>query len=145
MPTQYQELISIISVVILGLFGITSLLDKSRRDRSKVASEETKELIEILQQKITALEDRVTTAEQNAAIAKDEAIKVKAENGTLREILQGRDMATVEFQKSAMDAIKIVYETSTIAKENSIKLDAANKNIERLAVAIETHLDNQSK
>ena len=140
-----QQLLPVASILIVGIFSIGSLLDKSRRERAKLVSDETKELVELLQQKIKALEDRVTTAENNATIAKDEAIKVKAENGTLREILQGRDIATLEFQKAAMDAIKAGYETNHIAKENSRKLDSANSNIERLAKAIETHLENQTK
>ena len=140
-----EQILGNIAIVILGIFSLLSLIDKTRRDRSKLASDETKDLIDILQEKITALEGRVTTAENNAAIAKDEAIKVKAENGTLRDILQGRDNATVEFQKSAMDAIKVSYDTNRIGLENSKKLDSANQNIERLAKAIETHLENQAK
>lgn len=145
MPAEFQTVLSIVTVIVLGAFSVATLFDKGRRDRSKLASEETQELISILQQKIKALEDRVTTTESDAKTAKEEAIKVKAENGTLREILQGRDAATIEFQKQAMEAMKVGYDTNKMAHENSLKLDAANKNIERLAKAIELHLSRQEK
>lgn len=145
MTASLQEILTISTIIILGIFSILSLLDKTRRDRAKLTSDETRELIEILQQKIKALEDRVTTTEADARAAKEEAIKVKAENGTLRELLQGRDEATIEFQKSVMGAVITAADTNVVVKENSKKLDAANKNIERLAKAIETHLDNYAK
>jgi len=47
---------------------------------------------------------------------------LERENGTLIEVLQGRDKATLEFQKQMLEAVKISMETNGLAKETASKI-----------------------
>jgi len=145
MPADYTNLISIITLIVVGLLAIPAVFDKTRRDRAKLASEETTELINILKEKIDALESRVKTAEENAAQAKIEVADIKKENNRLIEILQGRDQNTQEYQKLGVQAMQTAFETHKAVLANGHKIEAVNKNVERLATAIESHLDEMGE
>ena len=47
---------------------------------------------------------------------------LERENGTLIEVLQGRDKATLDFQKQMLETVKISMETNGLAKESHQKI-----------------------
>lgn len=143
MSSTYQDIVTIASIVIIGFFAAISLFDRTKRERAKLASEETTELISILKEKIEALETRVKDAEDNAKIAKTQVEEVRKENNRLVEILQGRDQNTMKYQEMGLKAMETAFETHKAVLNNGHKIEAVNKNVERLALAIEKHLKKQ--
>jgi hypothetical protein len=144
LPVTITGWVGAVSILIIGIFSLIGIFDKTRRERQKTVTEETKELITILKEKIIALEDRVKNAETSATAAQLNSTKTEAENRTLRDIIQGRDNNTVEFQKQAMVAMrqvesveKVVIEQNKILKEQQEDIRKMSSNTERLASSIE--------
>ena len=100
LPNNVVGLASMFSVIILGIFALISLVDKSLSNRRKLISDVDKELITTLQEQVKVLKEKAEGAETRSLNTQMDFEKLKSENLTLREILQGRDQATLEFQKS---------------------------------------------
>lgn len=90
-------------------------------------------LIGILKQTVDALEKKVDDQkiEHDSTVLTltkkiDDLTKkvddLERENETLVHVLQGRDKATLEFQKQMLEAVKISMETNGLAKETSQKV-----------------------
>lgn len=144
LPTTITGWVSSIAVLVLGIFALINIFDKGRRERSKLMSDETEKLIEIMKERISALESRVVAAEKNASDAQLNSAATIAENKTLRDILQGRDANSLELQKQALVAMKqievvekAVIEQNKVLKEQQDDIKRMAKNTERLATSIE--------
>ena len=98
LPNNVVGLASMFSVIILGIFALISLVDKSLSNRRKLISDVDKELITTLQEQVKVLKEKAEGAETRSLNTQMDFEKLKSENLTLREILQGRDQATLEFQ-----------------------------------------------
>lgn len=94
-------------------------------------------MIGILKQKVEALEDQVKDSNQKVRDNELLIAKVQAENKTLREVLQGRDGQTIEFQKLAMQAMQTVSENYKITVKNGEQIAALAQSVEKLARVIE--------
>ena len=117
---------------LVGIFGDTK--KKYQKDDLKVARDTANFVIEALEKKVTILEG--TVAEQSKQI-KDLSIQIHqliGENKTLKDLLQGRDMASQEIRKMQL---KTMNETLPYLVTTTTK---TNENVERLAEAIEQHL-----
>ncbi|KKP44970.1 hypothetical protein A2366_02470 [Candidatus Woesebacteria bacterium RIFOXYB1_FULL_33_9] len=140
LPNNVVGLASMFSVIILGIFALISLLDKSLNNRRKMISDADKELITTLQEQVKTLKEKAEGAETRSLNTQMDFEKLKTENQTLREILQGRDATTLEFQKAGMDAIKRAEASYALIEKTFTLVSSHTASIEKLYKAIEKHL-----
>lgn len=102
------DIVAIIGVIIYGVFAVVSFFDKGRKDKEAEADKADERVIFLLKEQVTALEKKV--AEQAKDI-KDMTLKLEAliaENKTLREVLQGRDQATLAYQQKGLAVMETI-------------------------------------
>jgi len=130
-PDILLDIAAIASVIIGGIFAIIGALDRvSKGRKNELDSTETR-LIDALKLQVETLEKKV---EEQWTMIEETKKRVEAltqENTTMRKILQGRDVETVE-------SVRRTKEILELSKENS-------KNIERLYQLIEKYLANNKK
>ena len=103
-------------------------------------SDADKELITTLQEQVKTLKEKAEGAETRSLNTQMDFEKLKTENQTLREILQGRDATTLEFQKAGMDAIKRAEASYALIEKTFTLVSSHTASIEKLYKAIEKHL-----
>ena len=117
-----------------------SLIDKSLNSRRKLISDVDKELITTLQEQVRVLKEKAEGAETRSLNTQIDFEKLKAENLTLKDILQGRDQASLEFQKAGMTAIRRAEQTTQLIEKTFQLVSSNTQSIEKLYKAIEKHL-----
>lgn len=148
LPNNVVGLASMFSVIILGIFALISLVDKNLSNRRKLISDVDKELITTLQEQVKVLKEKAEAAETRSLNTQMNFEKLKSENLTLREILQGRDQASLEFQRAGMEAIKRADTSYQLIERTFTLVSGQTGSIEKLYKAIEKHLatmETQSK
>lgn len=101
------DIVAITGVIIYGIFAVINFFDKGRKDKEAEADKADERVIFLLKEQVAALEKKV--AEQ-AREMKDLTLKLEAliaENKTLREVLQGRDQATLAYQQKGLETMAL--------------------------------------
>lgn len=120
-----------------GFFAVVGAFDKVRRARAAQGDKIDEELIAKMGRKIDFLEAESTRqAEQLTEVLKDNN-RLKGENKALREILQGRDDATIELQKRLGDSIDMIASTHQLAVKTATSSATTARSVNRLVKAIE--------
>ncbi len=133
-----------LATIGLGLAYVTGQVrigwKKGKTDAIKEADGLDDRLISLLKDTATSLEKRVTDLEN----IKDHHTKLieslRHENEILTRIFQGRDEQTVAFQEEGFKAIKRTEELLLVTNNSYNLVKKTNENVERLALAIERHL-----
>jgi len=79
-------------------------------------------LINILKETVDQLEIKVNQQSKDIESLTKKVDELEKENGTLIEVLQGRDKNTLDFQRQMLEAMKIGMETNGLAKHTAEKL-----------------------
>lgn len=108
---------------VLGLFAAWGIFDKARQYRKKQSDAADDRLIDLLQKTVDKLTGDVGEYKKEVHDLREEVDAVKKENAGLREILQGRDKDTVQFQA-----------------DMRVGMGSINKNIENLVATLDKHL-----
>lgn len=122
--SQFGGVAGIVSVVIVGGFGLFSLFNKNSKALRKEETDTAKDVIDLLTSKVTVLEGKVEELETKVDT-------LTTENKTLRDVLQGRDGETKQFYKDAYSAIEVIKHNDKVSEENS-------KTLAKIATLLET-------
>ncbi len=144
-------LVTSITLVVVGLVAIYGLLDREFKTRMKEKLGEENSLDDriktLYKEESAAQEKRITDLTKKLLVMEEDIKRLSTENRVMRDVLQGKDSQSVEFQKMGMDSMKqfaemqkIVYEQHKISLENREETRQVNRNVERLAKAIETYI-----
>lgn len=126
-----------ITLIIVGVFAVWGLFDKTLRDRRKDAVAAADDVIKALNERVDQLTNRVEELETEQAVHIKQIAELKATNETLTKILQGRDENTIKFQKEVGDAIKTTNGINEIIKKVERQVGTMAEAMERLAKALE--------
>ncbi len=94
-------------------------------------------LITLLKETVDALDEKVNKQSKDIEELTTKVNDLEKENGTLIEILQGRDKNTLEFQKQMLETMRVVMETNCLAKHTSEKIGVLVDLMERHLNAVE--------
>lgn len=128
-----------------GLFAVWSLIDQKLKARSKERDEQEARIIELYKSEVAVLKDKVESYDQDFKKLRREFDKMSGQNSLMRDLLTGKDKETVAWRARTEDAMKLTKQIGQSVLQNGKKTDAVLKSVERLATAIEKHLQNQEK
>jgi len=129
LPTTASNWITAITIIILGGFALFSVFGKGVKEKREETDKADDRLINLLKSTVDALETKVKDLEASQQTTILELTRIKTENEVMAKILQGRDAATLEFQKMTGESIKAVMQVVT----------DTNKNVEHLYGLLEEH------
>lgn len=132
----------ILAVVVIGIMYVIGLW-KGKKDQ------QDDRLIKILEDTVKALEKKVNDqkTESDETVNKlskkidnltTKVDELERENKTLVDVLQGRDKATIDFQKQMLETVRLSIETNGLAKQTSDRL-------EKLIGLMTEHLETEHK
>lgn len=100
------DIAAITGVIIYGIFAVIGYFDKNRKDREAEADKADERVIFLLKEQVAALEKKVS---EQAELIRQNSLRLEglmAENKTLREVLQGRDKTTTNYQAQGLATMK---------------------------------------
>lgn len=133
-----------ITSVTLGVFTLVMLFDRALRGRRREADDLDKDIIGKLQTKVGLQEDRIKDLENDHKSNLEKLGKLTGENSIMRELLQGRDKQTVEFQRASLESMKQtgqIYGMMTSLNDSFLTL---SKSLEKHFAAIEKFAQMES-
>lgn len=130
-PTDIVGWISFIGFIIFGFIALYGVFDKRKKEREAEANQVDDRVIFLLKEQVSALEKKV---EVQAHLLEETARKLDAlmtENKTLKDILQGRDKAALDYQALGREAMKRGEEIYKLVHEIKQTVDrlAAQSNV----------------
>ena len=128
----------IITIVVVGVFSLIALLDRGMKQKRTDADALDKELINSLKTKAELQEERIKELETDHKASTALINQLKGENQMMKELLQGRDKATLDYQKTGLEAMAKIDKIFEVAITNS-------KNIETLTKTLTDHFSRIEK
>ena len=150
------NLLALLTAFAVGAVVLAGLLDNAARKRKQMDEQER----ETLDQKIRSLyqeekklqDDKIDRLQETVTELSSKVATLEAENKIMKDLIQGRDKETLAYRERGIKAMDLSEDMAKIITSNGKKTDALlksmesqNKNITRLAQAIEKHLKNQEK
>lgn len=123
--SHFGLIITIGGAVVLGIVALFGVFDKRRREIRNEENGTEDRVIKLLKTEVEELTKKVNKQTADLENLTAEVEKLKAENHTLVQVLQGKDAATIQFQKDAymaMGQIKDLVATSKQTSESVTKL-----------------------
>jgi uncharacterized protein YlxW (UPF0749 family) len=105
-PSASLSWASFIAVIIIGIASAINIIDRVMNQRRKEESLADDRLINLLKEQVSSLEKKLTELQKMLSDTQIRLETLIAENQTLREVLQGKDELTREFQRQGFEAIK---------------------------------------
>lgn len=140
--------VTIIGLIATGLVAGFGVFDARIRTRRKDENDIEDRVITLLKEQNTQLTVKINDYEQKFTSLNEKVAKVEAQNQLMKEILQGVDKESVDYKQQGRQAMETIQQLAEVAASNGKKTDkvmeavqATNKNVERLATAIERHLE----
>lgn len=124
----------IVALAMVGIFAVYGLFIKQKKETHEEGDKADDRLISLLKGTVEALEKKVATLEGLQKINSQEIEELKTENEVMRKILQGKDIATLEYQKQGLQAMKDLKETLAFVSSNARSMD-------RLMTILTDHLE----
>ena len=135
---SFKEWLEMIAIVVVGIFAIITLIDRESNRRKLEIDKQEDRVITLLKEEVQTMKGKYDDLQQRF---QDQELKFKelmTENTTLREIVQGRDASTLEYQKAGLASMK---NGEIVLQE----VQKSNKNMERIASLIERHMKQVDK
>lgn len=123
-----------------GLVLWIALKGKVLKEKNELGNKADDRLITILQTTVANLEKEVEALRRVVEETSKKLIEVQAENNVLREVFQGRDQNTIEFQKRGFEAIAKTDEVLRLARETNTLSQSTEKHLVKLLTLIEKHM-----
>ena len=97
---------SLIALFAVGVFAVLGAFDKVKNAARKETDETEDKLIRLLKDQVDALERKVLEQDTLIAQIKIQMESLITENKTLREVLEGRDKTTKDYQAAGLKAME---------------------------------------
>lgn len=132
-PHDIVGWLGLLSLVIVGASAAYGNFDLNRKKRREEVNDLNQEVIESLEKKIGILSEDLGKAQTEIDKLRKEVAVVTAENLTMKEIFQGRDKTTIDYQAKGLAAMEM-------NKQMYATIVESNENVTRLLGLMERHL-----
>ena len=105
----------VLSICAVGVLYVAGLYSGKKDDADD-------RLIGILKETVDALEIKVNKQTTDIEFLTKKVQELERENGTLIEVLQGRDKATLEFQQQMLETVRLSMDTNSVARDTNSKV-----------------------
>ena len=95
------------------------MFDKRKRGIKKEENETEDRVMSLLREEVKELTKKVNKQDDDIRILTEKVDMLQSENKTLKDVLQGRDDSTQQFQKDAYSAIEIIKRSEKTSDENA--------------------------
>lgn len=129
---QLPAWVTIAGILITGSFVLLQAFGKGILRVRKESDDADDRLIGLLQGTVSELDRKVALLEKVNQQMQIDLTKLQTENETMKSILQGRDAATLTFQKAGVESMKRTEAILTIVTDT-------NRNVEKLVALLEKH------
>ena len=133
LPNNPQDWFEWIVILILGGFSLFQVFGGGILKVREQSDKADDRLIKLLKDTVEELERKVKDLDTKLNLTNADLVKYRTENDMMTKVLQGRDVASLEYQNKALDAMKKVDAVLSIVTENSTQ-------VKSLCVLIERHL-----
>jgi len=133
LPSTAKDWVEAIIICTLGGLTIWQNFFTGLKGVRKEQNADNDRLISLLKETVNQLEIKVGNLDEQYTATKKEVEKLSNENAIMKQLLQGRDQATIDFQKAAMESMKKI----DALIENT---GQANSDIRNLSTLIQKHL-----
>ena len=130
---------AILIVAVTGFLYIVGIYSKQKGERKREEDAGDDRLIKLLQTTVTELEKKVTKQDADLQLLSAEVGKLRSENETLIQILQGRDKQTQLFYEKGFESMKVLTEIAPIIKTIDTTLKDKNESINKLIETISSN------
>lgn len=135
----------VIGSIVVGFIAVYGLFDRQIRERNKERDALEDRVRLLYKEEAVAQEEKINQLSTKIDILEKDLTKISAENKLMKDLLQGRDKGTVDYQKQGLLAMKLVAQNGKKLDKVVAGMAEQNTNIERLALAIEKHLSVTEK
>lgn len=135
---------SVIMAFVLFALGVAAayyFVDKDRRARRREENDAEDRLITLLKTTVTEFENKFKAQDEKIAELTKKVDDLEKENGTLVEILQGRDEQTKLFYSRAFKSMEVSQETHKIVLKLAESMSQTNQTVSRLFDLLSKHAD----
>jgi hypothetical protein len=144
---QLPTILTFSTLFIGGFIAIWGLFDQKLRQRNSERDTQEDRIINLYKDEVSVMRDKLGNYDIELKTMRSELSRIGGENRLLRDLVTGKDKDTAAWRIRTEESMHLTAEIAKLAVANGTKLDAVlkenestNKNIERLAVAIENHL-----
>lgn len=149
MESETTTLVTWLAGGSISIWALISLWDRFFSKRAKELDAADGRLISILQTTVKTLETDKKALESVHTSREKEISKMEGENSTLRAVLQGRDMESIEFRKTMLQMSNDTKQSLQLSKglydmvqANSKATAVAAEATRRLAEVLVEHVDD---
>lgn len=138
LPSSFMQWAGLLALLVVGVFALIGIIDKSKRKNRNDADEAESRLIKALKDEVEVLTRKIDAQDakiQNLVLRQAE---LKSENVTLMNVINGQDDGSKEYRKAALASMEKVEQIARISVEN-------NDSIKKLYKAIEKHLGHMEE
>lgn len=139
---------SFLALFAVGGVALYGVFNQKYKDKQNEETDLEDRIRSLYKEENKVQEDKIKDLLNRVDIFEKQIEKLISENKILKDIFQGRDGQTIEFQKQGFLAMKqanemhmLLIEQKEVSLQNRKEIEQTNKNIERLAQAIEKHLE----
>jgi len=125
----------------LGVAAAYYFVDKDRRARRIEEKNAEDRLITLLKTTVTEFENKFSAQDKKIAELTKKVDDLEKENGTLIEILQGKDEQSKKFYEQAFKSMEVSQETHKIVLKLAESMSQTNETVARLFDLLSKHTE----
>lgn len=142
LPNDILGWLGLVFMFIIAITNFKLTRDKTIKERTKEVDSLDQKLISGLKETVGQLEKKVQLLEDQHSKNAELITQLSASNQTMRDILQGRDKDSLEFQRQGLETMKLFGEVSKLVMATNVTVTQTHDEVKKLYQMIESHMNH---